>query len=99
MRITIRQVSGGLIAPAPKSACVSVQLGDLPKPICERAKALLSPAQLAAIAAGPASPGSVDRVQYEITVADDDREQRVLIDEAACPAEFLDLLDVLRSSS
>jgi hypothetical protein len=99
MRITIRQVSGGLIAQPPKSACVSFELGDLPEPICERAKALLSPPQLAAIAAGPASPGGADRVHYEITLADDDREQLVLIDEAACTAEFLDLLDELRSIS
>jgi hypothetical protein len=92
-------VSGGLIAAAPKSACMSFELADLPEPICERATALLSAPRLVAIAATPVRPGTADRLQYEITFADDDREQRVLIDEAACTAEFLDLLDELRSIS
>ena len=88
---------GGLIAPAPKSACVPFELGDRPEPMCERAKTLLSPPQLAAIADGLATTGSADRVCYEIMLADDDREQLVLADEAACTAEFLDLRDEPRS--
>lgn len=95
MEITINRVSGGLIATSPKTLVSAVEIDDLPASIRERARALLTPERLATYAARSSTVGGADREQYEVDFVDGDRVRRVCVDEAACPSEFLDLLDDL----
>lgn len=98
MRVTITQLTAGQVALPDRTKLAAIDFDELPVELRARAATLLSPGTIARYTREPVIPGSADRGSFEIDYVTADGMQRVLVDEAACTAEFLDLLDELAES-
>lgn len=70
---------------------------DLPETLREQAVKFLSPDEVARYTSEPIPAGRADRPQFEIEYVKRDQVEKVIIDEAACVPEILDLIDDLIS--
>lgn len=95
MHLTIRHVSGGLLAQPPCDSPVSFTIEELPDSIRDRAVSFLSKDMVAGYASRAANHSYVDQQELEIAFRDDDRVETFLIYESACAPDVLELVDEL----